>query len=418
MKIGNGVFSSDWLSLGRNVERAGYCIKYWRRYGFLRTVFHLEVDVLHAPLIIDCLRPLMRPGRAWRKLLAEAEHVDVAITLHFNGGGGAGYLDRVIQHETDVLHVVVRNTGRPGWLYVEAWRDGRRRKAMLVEGLEFFRSVPAGKLRQLLINCLTGWYTYCGAAAMSETELQKIICEIISLSDATGAKLLYPVHDFYAACPGMNFFDREEKFCGSGLDLDRCRRCLEGKRIDIVEWRKAHAELLKRSAEIRCFSEDSRRRMIAVFGDYGTYTIVPHLPLCEFRPVKIPDESHTVIGVVGPMIPHKGLRPVEHLAHYIAEKKLDAEIVVVGDVPETSSLRSLARITGRYPHDKLPQIIESLGVNAAFFASVWPETFSYVTQELMMMNLPLVCLNLGAQAERVAKYPRGVITESAAPEDV
>lgn len=40
-------------------------------------------------------------------------------------------------------------------------------------------------------------------------------------------------------------------------------------------------------------------------------------------------------------------------------------------------------------------------------SSVWPETFSYTTSEIMSMNRPLLSFDLGAQGERVQNYLYG-----------
>jgi glycosyltransferase involved in cell wall biosynthesis len=45
--------------------------------------------------------------------------------------------------------------------------------------------------------------------------------------------------------------------------------------------------------------------------------------------------------------------------------------------------------------------------------SIWPETFSFVAEELMSMQVPLCCFDLGAPAERVREYGLGrVIRET------
>ena len=47
-----------------------------------------------------------------------------------------------------------------------------------------------------------------------------------------------------------------------------------------------------------------------------------------------------------------------------------------------------------------------------FLPSIWPETFSYVTSEMIAMEVPLCCFDLGAPVERVAEYRLGrVIAE-------
>lgn len=43
------------------------------------------------------------------------------------------------------------------------------------------------------------------------------------------------------------------------------------------------------------------------------------------------------------------------------------------------------------------------------FPSIWPETFSYVAQELVELDLPVACFDLGAPAERLRNYSKGMI---------
>ena len=53
-----------------------------------------------------------------------------------------------------------------------------------------------------------------------------------------------------------------------------------------------------------------------------------------------------------------------------------------------------------------------------FVSSVYPETFSYTTQEAMEMGMPVACLPLGAPAERVARYEDGLVLSHMEPEGV
>jgi glycosyltransferase involved in cell wall biosynthesis len=43
------------------------------------------------------------------------------------------------------------------------------------------------------------------------------------------------------------------------------------------------------------------------------------------------------------------------------------------------------------------------------FPSIGPETFSYVCEELMQLEVPLAVYDIGAPPERVARYRRGLI---------
>ena len=67
------------------------------------------------------------------------------------------------------------------------------------------------------------------------------------------------------------------------------------------------------------------------------------------------------------------------------------------------------RVTGPYRVADLSAILEREGVGVALLPSVWHETFSYVTAELMHCRVPLAVFELGAPAERVRTYPLGHI---------
>jgi glycosyltransferase involved in cell wall biosynthesis len=116
------------------------------------------------------------------------------------------------------------------------------------------------------------------------------------------------------------------------------------------------------------------------------------------------------IGVVGQIGHSKGAKIVQELAEEIRTRKLDIQIVVIGTI-EVPCEPSVVRETGPYQHDKLPALIESSGVNIMLFPSIWPETFSYVVQELMELDLPVACYSLGAPAERISKFAKGRILE-------
>ena len=48
-------------------------------------------------------------------------------------------------------------------------------------------------------------------------------------------------------------------------------------------------------------------------------------------------------------------------------------------------------------------------IDAFLIPSIWPETFSYTTSEIMSMDMPIAVFNLGAPVERVQEYSKGLI---------
>ena len=66
---------------------------------------------------------------------------------------------------------------------------------------------------------------------------------------------------------------------------------------------------------------------------------------------------------------------------------------------------------GPYRREQLPGLVETCGANVFLLPSVWPETFSYVAEELMQLGVPLAVFDMGAPAERVVRYDTGLLID-------
>lgn len=104
----------------------------------------------------------------------------------------------------------------------------------------------------------------------------------------------------------------------------------------------------------------------------------------------------------------KGAGIVVEMARLILDRQLPVKITVIGSIEGLVESDAVS-ITGPYVRQNLPGIIEKVRANVFFVPSIWPETFSYVTAELMEMGVPVAVFNLGAQGERVATYPLGLV---------
>jgi glycosyltransferase involved in cell wall biosynthesis len=146
--------------------------------------------------------------------------------------------------------------------------------------------------------------------------------------------------------------------------------------------------------------------------------IIPHA--VKYFPDRKPGVSladKLNIGVVGEIGFHKGSQVIQALAREIVRKELDISISVIGSI-EAECDGKVVTETGPYEHSQLVDLIEARGPNIFFFPSIWPETFSYVTDELMQLDVPIVCFDLGAPAERVRRYARGKVIQIADAETI
>ena len=108
----------------------------------------------------------------------------------------------------------------------------------------------------------------------------------------------------------------------------------------------------------------------------------------------------------------KGGRVVQKMLQEIQDRNLAIRIILLGFADGIKLKESEHFIcTGRYQPTDLPRLIQENDIDVFFIASIWPETFSYTTEEVMKMNMPIVTFDLGAPADRVAGYEKGMILD-------
>ena len=113
-----------------------------------------------------------------------------------------------------------------------------------------------------------------------------------------------------------------------------------------------------------------------------------------------------VIGVIGSISHHKGADIVAGLARAIESQKKNARIVVLGQV-DAACPPNVVKEVGEYERRELPDLVERHGIRLALLPSICPETFSFVAHEVLAMGLPLMTLDLGAQADLARSHPLG-----------
>ena len=222
-------------------------------------------------------------------------------------------------------------------------------------------------------------------------------------------------HDHYLMCPTRHLLNAESRYCDLP-DPSVCAKCLPNnahcldaplRSVDIVAWREQWGQVLAGASSIRVFSPSSRELLRRVWPDVdGKVVLAPHdtahIPQRELSPAP---ESPLHIGVVGRIAAHKGAAKVARLARHIADTGANARITVFGTLEEPAPA-SVVSQTGTYSAEALPALCAEQGVNAFWFPSIWPETFSFVVHEMTAMGLPVLAYDVGAQADTLADDDR------------
>ena len=98
----------------------------------------------------------------------------------------------------------------------------------------------------------------------------------------------------------------------------------------------------------------------------------------------------------------------EYIKRKIERENLDVRIKLIG----TSYIDINSPVfsqTGAYTRGAIPRLTLENDIDVFLIPSIWPETFSYTTEEIMHMQMPVMCFDIGAPAERVKKYDKGYI---------
>ncbi len=222
----------------------------------------------------------------------------------------------------------------------------------------------------------------------------------------------YVLHDFLCVCTSFFLLDSHDKYC-SGGSKSKCKDCIKIQRNkvlyrdDIYTWRKYWSLLFSLCDSISCFSESTMKIVTKFFKISDKITVCEHSPLLPslvgswIKPSSTSNKYHIVF--IGNFEICKGRNIILEIAEKIKTQKLPLRLIVLGR-NDAGCQHSAITFHGAYNRCELPEILKKYEVAAALFPSIWPETFSYVVQEIMLMRLPLVCFDLGAPAERIRKY--------------
>jgi len=228
-------------------------------------------------------------------------------------------------------------------------------------------------------------------------------------------RLTVAVHDYFAVCPSFVLLNADGRYCGIP-DLAECAACMKRHRASYVSlsppteigpWRAVWGRCLQAADEVRCFSSSTRQLLQRAYPglDAGRISVVPHR--VDYRPARLPRLDHAaplVVGIIGQISVQKGALVVKELLAQLGREHSQARVVVIGTLDVALTSERL-RVTGSYRREDLVDLIEGNGINLCFFPSICPETFSYVTEEMIRLELPIVAFDLGAPGERLRSYP-------------
>lgn len=235
-------------------------------------------------------------------------------------------------------------------------------------------------------------------------------------------KMLF--HDFFAVCPTINLLNNDDEYCAVPK-CEVCNQCLKANKSlralkyeSMERWRSEWKHFLESCTEVVVFSNSTKEIAEHAFGKMNNVSLVPHQ--IGYMP-QIKKKNKTTetlnIGLLGVLTKHKGGDIVADLAKKIEKENMNVKIKLIG----TSCVDIESPVfsqTGAYTRGAIPKLTLENDIDVFLIPSIWPETFSYTTEEIMKMNMPIMCFDIGAPAERVKKYEKGIVIPNVSAEDV
>lgn len=227
--------------------------------------------------------------------------------------------------------------------------------------------------------------------------------------------LVYHIHDFHCVCPVINLV-ADNWNCYLQCEKHNCEfnfyeQCYDGK---ISIYRNKWYDFLSLIDEIICFSEDSKNIILNAYKTLNSNKIAvkPHkMNYCNFTPLKNIEKLPIHIGIVGSVftIP-KGKLVVQELIRRLSD---DIPISIIGATNRQIGMkREKLKCLGAYKHSELPTLLNQEKITVIVFPSICPETFSFLVSEHIQFDLPIICFNMGAQADKVKNYKKGIVVEN------
>lgn len=228
-------------------------------------------------------------------------------------------------------------------------------------------------------------------------------------------KFVYHIHDFHCVCPIVNLIANNWD-CGLNCSVHKCQFDFFVNRYsgNIEDWRSQWYKLLSITDEIICFSENSKKIILRSYPnlDKNKLTVKPHsMSYCHYEKIEGIEKLPLHIGILGAVftIP-KGKLIIQELLRRIPS---DIPVTFIGATKRQMGIsRKNTKFYGKYKHEELIKLIKKSNISVGIFPSICPETFSYLVSEYIIMDLPIICFDIGAQADKVRAYSKGIVVKN------
>lgn len=220
------------------------------------------------------------------------------------------------------------------------------------------------------------------------------------------------VHDFFMISPSYCLLAADGAFRGPVLrgNPDRAHvfHRADGSVVSVDLWQDAWHGFLRRCDKITVFSQSSATHLLASYPDLkDAVQCRPHKVAARVARVAPPPQGAGRLAVLGNINHQKGAGVLCALGTRIAREG-GPKLVLIGNIDPAFSLPPSVKLHGGYISADIGHLAQRYGVTAWLMPSIWPETFSFATNEMLATGLPVYGFDIGAQGEALARAPNGI----------
>jgi O-antigen biosynthesis protein len=358
----------------------------------------------------------LRQAIALTAACGEAAQGAVLVIDHALGGGANQYRQAKVaqwraQGRPVILALIERGTDR---VEVVGITDNRVDQFAATPFADVIAAARLFNVRDVFINTV-----------VTSGDPLALIDSVGRIKSLTGAVVRIACHEYFPICPSYTLLDSHDTYCGVP-DFETCAACLpthtgpqlrhSPSGMDIGIWRQGWTRFLTDICdEIECYSQSSADLFARTFPAAASRIAVrPHSTDYVTRKAHLRREMRLHVGVLGSISHIKGADLVRALADTMAERNDGSRLTVIGTLHGGIN-PAVGTITGPYDRERVVEAVEHSGANVFLIPSICPETFSYTSEELVRMGVPLAVTNMGALPERVRHYALGKVLSSTAP---
>lgn len=335
---------------------------------------------------------------------------NILVVDHALGGGANAYRDKEIskykeQGKNVLLFTYNINLNE---YFAEFHTQDYSETFKVEQEKDLFKIVELLEIESLLLNGLVSFPNVIGFVDLIRKLKEKF----------SAIRLVFPVHDYFCISPNYTLLGNSGKYEGVPVEHNIHSDFLKSSKaefklfcneVNAELWQNSWRGLLGSCDDILCFSHSSEKIMLTAYPELtGKLTYKPHNIKGTFN--EIYDESlaknSKVIGILGNINLAKGRDVIKELISHIEKHNYNVKVVLIGNLDADICSECFVK-TGSYKVSDVPALVRKYNVTEFLIPSVWPETFSYTTDEIMQLGYPLSVFDLGAPAERVRNYARG-----------